>query len=467
MSNEIDFLSTIVFEQTWEATQSGLYKLIEQQGGSRSSKTWSDFQVLFLDLYSNPMTTCTILRDTQKSCRDIIETDWIKWLSDPMGRKKELEDKKITIQEFDTFIQKENLLKYFLRNKTNHTWTFNHNNSFLRFTGLDDEDDAMGMTQDICWINEPYNFSHEVYKQLSQRTSKYIIFDWNPKQNHWIDIERKKDNTITLKSTLLDNPFCPKESKIQILSYQPLSYVDVVLNELISESELYSYNLENNVLNFTKKQIKEIKRCLYNESTGSASVYHWLVFGRGEKAEKPNRIFKNWKVMSDMEFDSLPYQSYYSTDFGLSAPSANVEFKFDGDKTFFFHQRLYKPINQMEGTLTEEFEKLKIDKKKENICDSGNELNKEESRKLMNAGYNVIPAYKPNGSVNTGIDTLQKCNVYYTASSVDLEQEYEQYSWKVYQGIQLDVPEDNSNDHALDCCRMGVSWYIRTRGLSI
>ena len=85
----------------------------------------------------------------------------------------------------------------------------------------------------------------------------------------------------------------------------------------------------------------------------------------------------------------------------------------------------------------------------------------------MNAGYNVIPAYKPNGSVNTGIDTLQKCNVFYTTSSIDLEQEYEQYSWKIYQGIQMDVPEDRSNDHALDCCRMGASWYVRTRGLSI
>jgi hypothetical protein len=47
--------------------------------------------------------------------------------------------------------------------------------SFIRFTGLDDEDDAMGMTQDICWINEPYN-SHEVYKQLLKEP-KYILFD--------------------------------------------------------------------------------------------------------------------------------------------------------------------------------------------------------------------------------------------------------------------------------------------------
>ena len=154
-------------------------------------------------------------------------------------------------------------------------------------------------------------------------------------------------------------------------------------------------------------------------------------------------------------------------DFGLSAPTANIEFKFDGDKTFFFHQRLYKPMNQMTGSLSEEFELLKTIKHKENIVDSGNELNKSEGQKLKNSQYNIIFAQKGHGSVNAGIETLQKCSVFYTVSSNDLEQEYENYSWKVWQGIQLDEPEDNCNDHALDCCRMGVSWYVKTRYLSI
>ena len=467
MNDDIEFLSTKVFADTWEATQSGKYKLIEQKGSSRSSKTWSDFQVLFLDLYQNPMTTCTILRDTQKSCREIIEVDFVKWLSDPMGRKKELAEKKITIQEFDRLIKKESLLKYFLRNKTNHTWTFLHNNSFIRFTGLDDEDDAMGMTQDICWINEPYKFSHEVYKQLSQRTSKYIIFDWNPKQNHWIDIERKKDNTITLHSTFKDNPFCPKESRIQILSYQPIEESEVIKIGLIKKESALIYSIEKNTLQFDTRQLKELERCQYNEKTQSASLYHWLVFGKGEKSEKPNRIFKGWKTFKEKEFYELPYQSYYATDFGLSAPTANIEFKFDGDKTFFFHQRLYKPMNIMEGSLSDEFKSLNTVKSKENICDSGNELNKEETRKLRNSEYNVISAIKGAGSINSGIETLQKCNIYYTDTSTDLENEYEDYSWKIYQGFQMDVPEDNQNDHLLDCCRMGVSWYVKTRRLSI
>ncbi len=461
-SNEIDFLATKVFRDIWKASQSGNYKLIVEEGSSRSSKTWSNFQVLFLDLFENPLTTCTILRDTQKSCREIVEVDWVKWLSDPMGRKKQLENKEITVVEFDAFIKNENLVKYFLRNKTYHTWTFLHNNSFIRFTGLDDEDDAMGMTQDICWINEPYKFSHEVYKQLSQRTSKYILFDWNPKQTHWVNEEKRKENTITLFSTFQDNPFCPLESKIQIQSYQPISHCDLVLSGImtINEAKVYEGN------DYSNKQINELKRCIYNESVGSSSLYHWLVFGRGEKSEKPNRIFKNWKVLNDADFYRLPYQSYYGLDFGLSAPTALVEMKFDGDENYFFREILYKPLNEIKGSLSEEFERLGIEKHKQIICDSGNELNKEESRKLKNSGYNVINAKKGSGSISSGIETIQKSKIHYTKESLNIEIEYESYSWKIWQGIQMDVPEENGEDHILDAIKYVIRWYTKVFRLS-
>ena len=465
-SNDIDFLATKVFRDIYKASRSGDYKLIVEEGSSRSSKTWSNFQVLFLDLFENPLTTCTILRDTQKSCREIVEVDWVKWLSDPMGRKKQLENKEITVQDFDVFIKKESLVKYFLRNKTNHTWTFLHNNSFIRFTGLDDEDDAMGMTQDICWINEPYKFSHEVYKQLSQRTSKFILFDWNPKQTHWVNEEKRKDNTITLFSTFQDNPFCPIESKIQIQSYQPISHCQVVIDGMFTIEEVKKYNLIDNILNLSNKLINEIKRCIYNESVGSASLYHWLVYGRGEKSEKPNRIFKGWKTLTLSDFYKLPYQSYYGLDFGLSAPTALVEMKFDGDENYFFREVLYCPLNEMKGTLTEEFERLGIEKYKQIICDSGNELNKEESRKLKNAGYNIINAKKGSGSIAAGIETMQKSKIHYVIESYNIENEYENYSWKIWQGIQMDVPEENGDDHILDAMKYVISWFTKVFRLS-
>jgi len=456
-SSEIEFLATKVFEDIWNASQSKNYKLIVEEGSSRSSKTWSNFQNLFLDLFENPLTTCTILRDTQKSCREIVEIDWVKWLSDPMGRKKQLEKKEISVFEFDALIKKENLTKYFLRNKTNHTWTFLHNNSFIRFTGLDDEDDAMGMTQDICWINEPYKFSHEVYKQLSQRTSKYILFDWNPKQTHWVNEEKRKENTITLFSTFEDNPFCPEESRIHIQSYQPISH------SFIKDKD---YNIELNENNYTKKQLNELKRCIYNESVGSASLYHWLVFGLGQKSEKPNRIFKGWEILNNADFEKLPYQSYYGLDYGLSAPSALVEMKFDGDENYFFREILYKPLNDIKGSLSDEFERLNIPKHKQIIADSGNELNKEESRKLKNAGYNIIQAKKGAGSISSGIETMQKSKIHYTKESINIEQEYENYSWKIWQGIQMDVPEENGDDHSLDAMKYVISWFVKVFRLS-
>jgi len=451
--SEINFKATKVFQDVWGAINSKKYKLIVQEGSSRSSKTWSDFQAIFLYLYQNPLTTCTILRDTQKSCRDIVEIDFIKWISDPQGRKQELEKDLITLDEFDNYIKDENLAKYFIRNRTNHTWTFLHNNSFIRFTGLDDENDAMGMTQDICWINEPYNFSLEVYRQLAQRTSKFILFDWNPKQNHWVDDEKRKDNTITLFSTFLDNPFCPKESKIQIQSYQPVSYCDLVLTGKININEAYTLT-DNQLSCYTNKQVNELKRCLYNESIGSQSLYHWSVFGLGLKAEKPNKIYRDWKIITEIEFNQLPYNSYYGLDFGSTNPSSLVEVKFDGEKTFFAKELLYLPINKMHGSLSETLATMGVIKTIPLICDSADPIKISD---LIQNGFNAIPAVKGSGSVKAGIDFILGKEVYYTPYSANFQTEYEGYEWEIIKGVNLDRPI-KKDDHLMDAFRYVVTY---------
>ena len=84
--SSIDFQASIVFQDVWNALNlkddngDHVYKLILEEGSSRSTKTWSNFQVLFLYLYENPISSATVLRDTQKSCREIVEKDWKDWL---------------------------------------------------------------------------------------------------------------------------------------------------------------------------------------------------------------------------------------------------------------------------------------------------------------------------------------------------------------------------------------------------
>jgi PBSX family phage terminase large subunit len=395
--------ATPVFEKNWNALQSEKYKYIINSGSSRSSKTFSILQIFWILAWTKPRTKLAVFRNTKKDCKDTILQDMLKYYP--------------TLDNYES-------VRF---NKTESIFSF-PNGSTINIEGTDDELKVHGYHSDYLWFNEFYKMPKETFDQLDMRCSVAVFMDYNPVGKLWSDDLVKQDNATLIHSTFKDNPFCPLEQKKKILSYEPTEY-----------------NIQQN----------------------TASDYMWQVYGLGLKAEKPNRIFRNWKQMEDKAFYDLPYQSYYATDFGLSAPTANIEFKFDGDKTFFFHQRIYKPMNQMEGTLSDEFDKLASIKHKENICDSGNELNKAEGTKLRNSGYNVIFAQKGHGSINAGIETLQKCNVFYTKSSIDLENEYENYSWKMYQGIQMDVPEDNQNDHALDCCRMGVSWYVKTRGLSI
>jgi PBSX family phage terminase large subunit len=395
--------ATPVFEKNWNALNSNQYKYIINSGSSRSSKTFSILQIFWILAWTKPRVKCAVFRNTKKDCKDTILQDMLKYYP--------------TLDNYES-------VRF---NKTESIFSF-PNGSTINIEGTDDELKVHGYHSDYLWFNEFYKMPKETFDQLDMRCSVAVFMDYNPVGKLWSDDLVKQDNATLIHSTFKDNPFCPLEQKKKILSYEPTEY-----------------NIQQN----------------------TASDYMWQVYGLGLKAEKPNRIFRNWKQMEDKAFYDLPYQSYYATDFGLSAPTANIEFKFDGDKTFFFHQRIYKPMNQMEGTLSDEFDKLSSIKHKENICDSGNELNKAEGTKLRNSGYNVIFAQKGHGSINAGIETLQKCNVFYTKSSIDLENEYENYSWKMYQGIQMDVPEDNQNDHALDCCRMGVSWYVKTRGLSI
>ena len=401
--------ATIVFEKIWNAINatnpdgSRKYKYIINTGSSRSSKTHSILQIEWVMCLKKPNTRVSIWRETKADCKMTILADLKKAVP--------------------TFPNIENVIF----NKTESIYTF-PNGSTIEFMGGDEENRVHGFQGDIAHLNEPYKFGLEAFDQIDMRTSDFILIDWNPKNKHWIDEVSKRENAIVIHSTFRDNPFIPEEQKKKILSYDPSN----------------PFNVEQ----------------------GTANAYLHNVYALGLKAEKPNRIFKGWKTLNNADFNKLPYQSYYGLDFGLSAPSALVEMKFDGDENYFFREVLYCPLNDMKGTLTEEFQRLGIEKHKQVICDSGNELNKEEARKLKNAGYNVINAKKGSGSIASGIETIQKSKIHYVKESVNIENEYENYSWKIWQGIQMDVPEENGDDHILDAMKYVISWYTKVFRLS-
>jgi len=459
----MEIQATIVYQKTWEAIHarnpdgSRRYRYILHKGSSRSSKTTS-----LIDCYDNYARAnlnkrLTVWRDTKTDCKKTVLNDALKHLK-KSGRYKYK-------QEF---------------NKTESIFTYDTGSTF-EIHGTDDDNTVHGLTQDAAWFNEPYKISKEVFDQVDQRTSDFIFIDLNPKMGHWSDDIAKDPRTIVIHSTFKHNPFCPDEQRIKILSYQPVKMCDIVESKALDEYQAKEYDLVENPLHFTDKQIKELSRCRENEHKKSASEFNWSVYGLGLKAERPNRILR-FKEISYDEYLKINSTKIIGCDWGAVHPWGVLESKCY-DNNLYLHELNYKSENEWRADMSDVelaqintpdengekngivswlFAKLGIGKDLLVICDN-NRVSKILA--LRQAGWDyAVAALKPPGSVVDGIDLLNDITVYYTSGSMNLCYEQENYSRKVDNyGIVQEEPEDRDN-HLIDPARY-IAMHLQREGI--
>jgi hypothetical protein len=449
---------TVVFEKTWEAINTKdeegnrKFRYIIEEGSSRSSKTLSLIDCYDIYARANEDKRLTVWRDTKTDCKKTVLNDTVKHLK----RTNRYE----VGQSF---------------NKTESIFSYDTNSTF-EIHGTDDEEAVHGLTQDVAWLNEPYKISKDTFDQIDQRTSDFVIIDWNPKKAHWIEDLKKDPRTIVIHSTFKDNPFCPIEQKRKILSYQTVAQCFIVKEKLLTEYDAKVYDLLENPKGFDEKHIRELRRCRENEEKKSANAFNWDVYGLGMKAEKPNRIFK-WEEISDDDYRKINSQIYVATDWGAVDPWGIVEAKYY-DGALYLHERNYLSETELKSrmTLTElaqisgddeglvkfMFNRLGIDKSTIVICDDNRPL---KIMALRRSGWgHAYPAIKIKGSLIDGVDLLNNIRVYYTASSTNLRYEQENYSRKTDRyGAILEEPEDVDN-HLMDPSRY-IGLYLQSRGI--
>lgn len=443
---ECGYLKTPNPKCDWCGGSGRKYRYIINEGSSRSSKTRSLCQIFWSYAGSNSNKRLSVWRNVKKDCKDTVGHD---------------------MRQIYPFISGYDYKCY---NKTEGIYTL-QSSSTIEIRGTDDEEQVMGFNGHVSWLNEPYKISKDTFDQLDQRAEDFIVIDWNPKKAHWIDDLKKNRRTIVIKSTFRDNPFCPAEQRIKILSYQPLSMCSVVESDIMTEATAREYDVIQNTLYLSTKQIKELSRCRDNEINKSANKYKWCVYGLGVKAEKPNRIFF-WEKIPIHVYQALDCQIFYGVDWGTVDPWGILEAKYY-DGALYFRQLNYKSENEIRQGLSQQeldainrkndeeggetgivlwlFEKLGISKKCYTICDTNRPL---KIRALVEAGYDyAIAAPKPPGSIIDGIDILNDLRVYYTDDSLEIEYEQENYERKVDRfGTVLDEPEDKDN-HLMDPAR--------------
>ncbi len=428
------------------------YKYIINTGSSRSSKTVSLIDCYDLYARENNNKRLTVWRDTKTDCKKTVLNDAVKHFT-RTGR----------FNYGYTFNATESIFKY-------------KGGSTFEIHGTDDVDAVHGLEQDAAWLNEPYKISRDIFDQIDQRTSDFIFIDWNPKKAHWIEELKKDPRSLVIHSTFKDNPFCPAEQRTKILSYQPVLRCDVVESNLLHIEAAKTYDPEVNPNGFTDKQCRELFRCQQNEYKGTANDFNWSVYGLGEKAEQPNRIFK-WSPILYGDYLKLDVPIYIGVDWGEVDPWGIIEVKYY-DGALYLHELNYLSQNQWKDKLTptevlqiqatEEgmigwmFGKLRIEKDTVIVCD-----NNRQSKiiALRDSGWEyALAAIKPPGSIIDGVSMLGEMRVYYTHTSENIKYEQENYSRKVDRyGIILEEPEDIDN-HTIDPARY-VAQFLRKQGI--
>jgi len=189
-------ITTKVFDMTSEAWLKRP-RYISSCGGTRSGKTYSILQLLYLHLLGEER------RGAKPSVTSVV--------SETMPHLK-----RGVIRDFQTILRAEGLWSDEKWNKTENTYTFD-NGSILEFFSVDNAGKVYGSARDNLFINEAQHIEYEIARQLFVRTRDRIIIDYNPTHQFWaMEKVECKDNCIRIHSTYKDNGFLTDEQVREI-----------------------------------------------------------------------------------------------------------------------------------------------------------------------------------------------------------------------------------------------------------
>jgi phage terminase large subunit len=275
--------STVIFEKNYEAI-SGDKRFIINEGGSRSSKTYSLCQLMIIYCLQNNNKVVSVIRKTFPALRATVLRDFIEIL-------KEI-----------------GLYKQEAHNKSEHIYTF-ANGSMVEFFSVDDEQKIRGRKRDIAWCNEANELYFDDYTQLNMRTEDKLIFDYNPSDSaSWL-YELPKDESVLIKSTYRDNPFLPDSIKAQI---EDLKRTDEALYQIyaLGEKATSKSNIYSNWSFVTHRPAKFVK----------------FVYGLDFGYNHPTALIRVYYCDNDIYIEPVIYESYLTTTMLIEKLAAlNIE----------------------------------------------------------------------------------------------------------------------------------------------
>ena len=267
----MEIKSTVIFEKNYEALNDSGIRFVINEGGSRSSKTYSLCQLVIIYCLQNNNKVVSIIRKTFPALRATVLRDFIEIL------------KELNIYSVDN------------HNKSEHIYTFS-NGSMVEFFSVDDEQKIRGRKRDIAWCNEANELYFDDFTQLNMRTENKLIFDYNPSDSaSWL-YELPQEESIMIKSTYKDNPFLPQSIRSQI---EDLKRTDEALYQIyaLGEKAISKSNIYSNWSFVAHRPARFVK----------------YVYGLDFGYNHPTALMRVYYCDKDVYIEPVIYESYLTT----------------------------------------------------------------------------------------------------------------------------------------------------------
>ena len=347
------------------------------QGGTSASKTISI--LLFLIAYAQTDKTKTLTSIVSESIPHL---------------------KRGVVRDFKNILQSHHYWKEERWNATDSIYTF-ETGSQIEFFSTDNGDKLRGARRDRLFMNEANNNTFNAFEQLEVRTKEFVIIDYNPTSEFWVQTEiiGKRDD----------------------VDFIILTYKD---NEALSQEIITSIEQRKNRAGW------------------------WQVYGLGQLGEVEGKIYKDWQIIDTIPHEARPER--YGLDFGYTNDPTSIVAIYYYNGGYILDEILFQKgmsNKQIADTLIN-YNKALV------IADSAEPKSIDEIRSF---GVNIQPASKGQGSVSQGIQTVQSEQISVTKRSVNIIKEYRNYLWVVDKnGLVTNEPE-HTFSHSMDAIRYGIN----------
>lgn len=297
-------------------------------------------------------------------------------------------------------------------NETDRTIIFK-NGWFVEFIGATDEQNAKQGKRQYLFVNEANGIPYLIFWQMAKRTRIRTWIDYNPSA-----------------------PFWPHE---KLIGTVPAG------NDLNAVVQLIISDHRHNPFLDEKE---------HNKTESIKDPELWRVYARGLTGNLSGLIYPNWKQIDDSAFPWKEDGKFGGIDYGYTNDPTAAVLIARVANNIYLHELCYTTAmtpRQINDIFKAQGFNYDVPIYSEHDPDMIRQLRMEPFDLL------VIAARKGPGSIRAGISKVNEYNVFYTASSKNLDYERKKYMWMKDPdtGKFVNTPSEG-NEHLLDAARFGI-----------